>query len=65
MDIIKILNWLYGYSEKLLLFAIRDKRIDESIKSLSTLLTKKMLKTGTKMIFNILLEVFNFNNTFY
>jgi len=57
MDIIKILNWLFSYTDSLSLFGIKDERLTNSIKSLSSLLTKKMLKTGTSMIFNILLEM--------
>ena len=57
MDLIKILNWIYSYSSSLTLFGIRDERLTASAKTLSTLLTKKMLKTGATMVFNILLEV--------
>jgi len=57
MDLIKILNWIYSYSSSLSLFGIKDERLAASSKTLSTILTKKMLKTGVTMIFNILLEV--------
>lgn len=57
MEIIKILNWLFSYTNSLTLFGIKDLRLTASIKSLTSLLTKKMLKTGTGMVFNILLQV--------
>ena len=39
------------------MFGIKDERLVASTRALSTLLTKKMLKAGAKMVFNILLEV--------
>ncbi len=65
MEIIKILNWLFSYTNSLTLFGIKDLRLTASIKSLTSLLTKKMLKTGTGMVFNILLQVKKIKREYY